>query len=65
MFSIKKAQSILDWERIPQAPSCKRGKGRNIKQTYSLPGSPALWAGSFTIILNIRLKREWKLLENG
>jgi hypothetical protein len=51
----------------PQAPPCRRGKGRNIKQTYcsqqltiydyspsahetafSLPGSPALRAGSFT-----------------
>jgi hypothetical protein len=37
-----------DRGRNPQARLLGGDKGRNKKQNSSLPGSPALWAGSFT-----------------
>jgi len=36
-------------ERASQAPPCRRGQGAQYNET-SFPGSPALWAGSFTFI---------------
>jgi hypothetical protein len=37
-------------ERAPQVPPCRRGEGAQYEYDNTLPGSPALWAGSFTIL---------------
>ena len=37
-------------------PGAHPARGPEYKKTYSLPGSPALWVGSFTFYEYIKLK---------